>query len=303
MISFCTESKLGSKNLLRPSQDRFPFFYYVHENNLPDAVTAVNDQIVTSHVGAGVRNQVNVGTLKLLSLTVAAHGNHRVPQILDLLIDEVGETSVDVSGGDAVNTSKVAPLVGERASHVDAASLGDVVRCLFLREVGDVAGHGGGDDEGAGTALLEVVTHSLSAVESTVQVGLDNLLPVTDGAIQDTAVGSTTSVGDEGVDLAEVLNDGLDETLDALPVTNIALVGLNCDTILLGQLLGVPLTTLGAGGVGDSEVGTHLGAATGSFDTHTTGTGSTGDDDDLALEAKEVLKAIGLGNGDRHGGG
>lgn len=233
-------------------------------------------------------------------MTVAAHGDHGVPQVLDLLIDKVGETSVDVSGGDAVNTSEVAPLVGEGASHVDAACLGDVVGGLFLREVDDVARHRGGDDEGTSAALLEVVTNGLSAVESTVQIGLDDLLPVTNGSIKDAAVGGTASVGDERVNLAEVLDDVLDETLNALPVTNITLVGLNLDTVLLGQLLGVLLTTLGAGSVGDGEVSTHLGATTGSLDTHTAGTGGTGDDDDLALQAKEVLKAIGLRDGDRH---
>ena len=47
---------------------------------------------------------------------------------------------------------------------MDAARLGDVVRRLLLREVGNVPGHGRGDDEAAGAALLEVMADGLSAV-------------------------------------------------------------------------------------------------------------------------------------------
>jgi len=46
------------------------------------------------------------------------------------------------------------------------AGLGDVVRRLLLWEVGNVAGHGSGDDEGSLALLLEVSTDSLGAVES-----------------------------------------------------------------------------------------------------------------------------------------
>jgi hypothetical protein len=48
-----------------------------------------------------------------------------------------------------------------------------------------VAGHRGRDDEGAGAALLEVVADGLGAVEGAVQVGLDDLVPGLDGAVED----------------------------------------------------------------------------------------------------------------------
>ena len=271
--------------------------------HLPHAVSTVDQEIGTGHVGAGVADEVDVGTLELLGLTVAAHGDHGEPEVLDLLVDKVGETGVDVAGGDGVDTGKVAPLVGEGAGHVDAAGLGDVVGGLLLGEVGDVAGHGGGDDEATGTALLEVRTDGLGAVEGTGQVGLDDLLPVLDGAVEDTAGGGAAGVGDEGVDLAKLLDHVVDEVLDALPATDVALVGLDLDTVLLGQLLGVLLTSLGAGGVGDGQVGAHLGTAAGGLDTHAAGTGGTGDDDDLALEAEEVLERVGLRNGNHDDGG
>lgn len=82
-------------------------------------------------------------------------------------------------------------------SHVDTSSLGDVVAGLLLRVVCNVAGHGRSDDEAASAALLEVVADSLCAVESTVQVGLDDLHPVVDSAIEDTRGSSAAGVGNE----------------------------------------------------------------------------------------------------------
>lgn len=252
------------------SQRNQRYFMY-RKMRLPHAVTAVNDEIVTSHVGAGIANQVDVGALQLLSLTVAAHGDHRVPQVLDILLDEVRQTSINVSGGDAVDTSKVAPLVGKGASHVNAASLGDVVGGLFLREVGDVAGHGGGDDEAASSALLEVSADGLGAMESTVQIGLDDFGPVIDSAIEDTSTGGAAGVSDEGVDLAEFLNGVVDELLHAFPVADVALVGLDLDAVGLRELLGVLLAALWARGVGDGQVSAHFGTAAGSLNAHTAG--------------------------------
>lgn len=243
----------------------------MYRKHLPHAVSAVNQQIITSHVGAGIADQVDIGTLQLLCLAIAIHGDHGEPQVLDLLVNEVGQTGVNVARRDAVDTGKVAPLVGERLGHMDAASLGDVVGGLLLGEVGDVARHGGCDNEATGATLLEVGADSLGTVEGTSQVGLNNLLPVLDGAVENSAVGSAAGVGDEGIDLAKLLNDVLDESLDALPLAHITLVGLDLDAVLLAQLLGVPLAALRSGSVGDGQVGAHLSAATSSLDAHSAG--------------------------------
>lgn len=165
-----------------------------------------------------------------------------------------------------------------------------------------MARHGGGDNEAAGATLLEVSANGLGAVESTSQVGLDDFGPVGDGAIKDTTVGGAASVGDEGIDLAEVLDCVVDKLLHALPVADVALVGLHLDTVGLGELLGVLLAALGARGVSDGEVSAHLSATTGGLNAHTAGARGTGDDDNLALKAEEVLEGIGFGDGDRHGG-
>ena len=50
-----------------------------------------------------------------------------MPEILSLLVDEVRETSVNITGRDRVDTGEVAPLVGQRFGKVDAAGLCNVV--------------------------------------------------------------------------------------------------------------------------------------------------------------------------------
>lgn len=145
---------------------------------LSAGVASVDDNVGTGGVGAGIGDQVDVGALELLGVAVAAKGDHAPPELLSLGVDEVGEASVDVAGRDGVDTCKVAPLVGQRLGHVDAASLGHVVRSLLLGEVGDVAGHGRGDDEGAVALLLEEGADGLGAVGSAVEVDLDDLVPV-----------------------------------------------------------------------------------------------------------------------------
>jgi len=57
--------------------------------------------------------------------------------------------------------------------------------------------------------------------QSPVQISLDDLVPSLDGTVEDTTVSGTTSVGDKSVDLAKVLDDGVNERLDALPVANV----------------------------------------------------------------------------------
>jgi hypothetical protein len=143
---------------------------------------------------------------------------------------------------------------------------------LFLREIGNVTGHGGSDDQGTSATLLEVIANSSCAVEDTSQVSVDDLLPVLNGAVKDTVVGSAASVGDHDIDLAEVCDNVLDQLSDIVVVTNVALVGLALDTVLLGDLFGILLTTLRTGSVGDGDVGTKLGAATSGFSANASST-------------------------------
>lgn len=166
-----------------------------------------------------------------------------MPQVLDIFWHEIGETGVDVARRDGVDTGKVPPLVGQRPGQVDATSLGDVVGGLLLREVGNVTGHGGGDDKRSRLAFAEVETDSSGAVEGSSEIGLDDLVPLLDGGIEDTVIGSLSSVGDHDIDLAEVGHDVLDELLARGVVADLALVGLDLDAVLLGDLLGILLSS------------------------------------------------------------
>lgn len=260
----------------------------------------IDEHISPGGVRAGIADQVYIGTFQLLGVSVAAHGNHGFPQILDFLVDEVGKTGIDVARGDAVDASKVSPLVGQRPGQMDTSSLGDIVRGLLLGEVGNVTGHGGGDDQASGAALFEVVADSLGAVEGTGQIGLDDFVPVFDGAVQDAGVGGSASVGNEAIDLAEVLDDVLNKLIDAVVGTDVTFVGLGLDAVGFLELFGILLASFGPGSVGDGDIGTQLGAASGGLNAHSSGARGTGDNNDLALQAEKVQEVVGFGNFDRH---
>lgn len=184
---------LGPRSLVRIAALPQPNIQAVEP--LPDSVATVNDDISSRSIGRSVAEQVNVSPLELLGVAVATEGDEAPPQVLGLLVDEVGQARVDVARGDAVDAGKVAPLVGERLGHVDAAGLGHVVRGLLLGVVGDVAGHGRGDDEGALALLLEVGAHGLGAVCRAGEICTDHSVPLLGRAVDDAAVGCGTSAG------------------------------------------------------------------------------------------------------------
>lgn len=76
-------------------------------------------------------------------------------------------------------------------------------------------------------------TDGSGTVVNTRQIGLDDLVPLLDGRIEDTAVGGTAGVSDEDVDLAKVLDDLGDQLLDFLVVADVGLVRLSLDAVLL----------------------------------------------------------------------
>lgn len=264
------------------------------------AIAAIDDDVCPGGIGARIADEVHICSLQLLRLAITAQGDHRFPEVLNILRNEIRKTGVDVARGDAVDASKVSPFIGKRPGQVETASLGHVVRGLLLRIIGNVAGHGGGDDKAAGPALLEMVTNSLGAVEGTCQIGLDDLVPVLDGAVQDAAVGSAAGVGDKCIDLAEVFDDVADELGNVVVVAHVAFVCLGLDAVFLAQLFCVLLPSFWASGIGDGDIGSHLRSAAGSLNAHALGTRGTSDNDDLALQAEEVGEAVGLGDSNRH---
>lgn len=122
-----------------------------------------------------------------------------------VLIHKVTQARVNVPRRDAVDSSKVTPLVGQRLRHVDAAGFSHVVGGLFLRKVGDVARHGGSNDKRAGAALLEMMPNGFGAVKGTGEIGGNDFLPGLNRAVKDTGVGSTAGIGNEAIDLLDML--------------------------------------------------------------------------------------------------
>lgn len=146
---------------------------------------------------------------------------------------------------------------------MDAPGLGDVVARLLLRIVGDEAGHGRGDDQGPRLALAEMQAYGAGAVSASVQIGIDDFLPLLDGGIEDAVVGGFAGVGDEDVDFAKVFDYVCDEGFDAFVLVDLAFVGFAFDAVFFGEVFGVLFAAGGAGGVGDGDVGAHFGAAAG----------------------------------------
>ena len=160
--------------------------YAILINYSAAGVSSVNQQVGSGGISRRIADQVHISTLQLLGITVSSHGDHAHPQVLDIFGHEVRQSSVDITRGDGVDTSKVAPLVSQRLGHVNAASLGDVIGGLFLGEVGNVTRHGCGDDERSAAAFLEVGTDGFGAVEGSVEIGLDDFVPRLGGAVEDT---------------------------------------------------------------------------------------------------------------------
>jgi len=91
----------------------FPSFLHLAHPYLPASVPTIDDDVRTCSVRASIADKVDVSALELLGLSVAAHWDHAHPEVLDLLVHKVGETGVNVAGGDGVDAGKVAPFVGQ----------------------------------------------------------------------------------------------------------------------------------------------------------------------------------------------
>lgn len=163
---------------------------------------------------------------------------------------------------------------------------------LFLREVRNVAGHGCRDNQAAASLLLENGTDGLCTMVDASQVSIDDLVPVLHACLQDTSIGCPPGVGDQNVNLAEVLDDVVDQFLHVLEVADIALVSFGLHAVFLLDVFGVLLAALWTGRKGNSYVRTHLRASSSGLGANAGGPGGTGHDDNLALEAQEVMEAI-----------
>lgn len=126
---------------------------------------------------------------------------------------------------------------------MDDSRLGGVVCGLQLRDVDDVTAHRGGGDKAATSEVLELVAEDVGALDllsppvssgrlgtvvGAVQVGVDDIQVVVNGAVHHGALGPwDTRVGDEDVEAAVEVLDGLVHSLlDLLSILDVDLVGL-----------------------------------------------------------------------------
>ena len=188
-------------------------------------IPPIDDDISARRVCTGITSEIHIRPLEFLGLAIASHGDHAQPQILDLLVHKVRQAGVDVARADGVDPGEVTPLVRQRARQVDAAGLGHVVAGLLLREIGDVPGHGGGDDEAPRAAVAEVLADDLGAVGDAGEIGLDDLIPGLEGAVHHAGVGGAPRIRDEAVDLAKVLDHRFHELGHVFRVADVELVG------------------------------------------------------------------------------
>lgn len=191
------------------------------------------------------------------------HGDLALPNVLGLLRNEVGDLGGHVAGGDAVCAGELDPLDSERAAcdrvlvspyswqslvltgrnevrtKVDDSGLRGIVRRLQLRDVDDVAAHGGGGDEAAVLEVRDVafllllppdLTRSAGAEEGAVQIGGDDLVVVGDLAADGGALSPRHArVGNENVEpVVELGDDLIDDLFDVCFVSDVHLVGLAC---------------------------------------------------------------------------
>ena len=141
------------------------------------------------------------------------------------------------------------------------------------------------------------------AVEGSGQVGVDDLVPGLDARVQYAGVSRPARVGDEDVDPAKVFDHVVDQLLDILVVTHVALVGFGFGAEFLLQFFRILDAAFGTRGVGDGDIGTHFSAAAGCFGADAGGTGGAGHDNNFAFEAEELLEGVGFGGFDGHDGG
>jgi hypothetical protein len=163
---------------------------------------------------------------------------------------------------------------------------------LFLREVGNVSGHRRCDDQAARSSLLEVRAHGLRTVVHAVQIRTNDLMPVLNAGVENTVVSGPSSVRNQNIHLAEVLDDVVDQLLHVLEVADVALVGLALDAVLLGDVLGVLLAARGTGGVCDGYVGAHFCTSSSSLGADAGCTGGTSHNDNFAFEAEKFMETV-----------
>ncbi|KAI6876408.1 short chain dehydrogenase [Hortaea werneckii] len=207
------------------------------------AVTAINTQVRASNPVAARSEQEDCWGLEVLGGTETAEQSTSHPGLLQVRVDlqqAVGHGGSDVARAEGVDADAVgADLLGHGAAHLVHSCLGSGA---VQASVGDLAGHGGDEDDGALSAVVdEVAGGVLGRDESARHVDIHHLLEVLDRVVDshllllDTGAGDKTGQG--CVMGLAVLGDFFIEPGDLLLARDVAAVVGEGDAGSLGQLL------------------------------------------------------------------
>jgi hypothetical protein len=114
-------------------------------------------------------------------------------------------------------------LLGWRVDQADQAELGRAV--VGLPEVAEQAAGRGGDHDAAVALLAEVRPGGPDDVVAAVEVDLEHRIPVLERHLVECAVPQDSGVAHDTVDLAELVQGGLDDVLGALGFGHAVVVG------------------------------------------------------------------------------
>lgn len=235
---------------------------------LPQGEATVGADVAARDVARVLAEQEDSGVGLLGGLAEAAKGNARRLVVADLLVHDTGLLGVAETGLESVDTNAVlSPLSSKTLDHVGHSTLRRVVEHLSERVVQallvvDVGAHRRGHDN---RALLEagldpVLRNRLRGVEHTEDVHVEHLVEVLGGELRSGLHNRNTGVGSEGGDLAELGFSLLNGLLNLLSIADVALVCLDLNAELLGDLLGV-LLRIRVRAVKDGNVGAGAGSS------------------------------------------
>lgn len=201
-----------------------------------------------------------------------------------LTADGVVHVSLDATGSDTVDSDLlVTGIDGHAADESLDGALGAGVDGVLRHALG-LAGDGAHQDDTAadGKMLVRLAGDEELATGVDAEDAVELLL----GDILEVAERDNTGVGADDVELAEVLDGLLHELLGLLDVADVGLEGDGLDAVVLLDLLGELVGSVGAVGVVNDD----LCAAAGELLGHcgTDATAGAGDEGDLAVKAGGV---------------
>src|ERR1700761_5246467 len=225
-------------------------------------------------------------------------GHHRRHEIRRQVLQHLGRQDVLGHAGRRDRRQRVGldvvlgAFLGQRVDHSDEPELrGAVVR---LAEIAEQPTGRGGDQHATVALLTKVRPCGADDVVATVEVHLEDGIPVLERHLVEGAVAQDAGVADDAVDLAELVDRGLDDVLGALGLGDAVVVGdrsapgvLDLLDDIVGHVVSGAGAVAGTAEVVDHDAGAFFGEGQRVLAPQTT-TGS-GDDDNAILHSGHEL--------------